>query len=281
MNILTFDLEDWYHLLGHPETKGVEEWARYSSRLIENTDRLLAILADRDLKATFFSLGWVARNYPEVIRAIDQCGHEIACHSDRHQLATSQSRSEFEHDLRDSIHSLEDVTGRKVRAYRAPGFSVTSQNLWVFDALVNQGIEVDCSLFPMRKSTGGFPETPSGPSWLTRQGNWIKVFPVSAYRVFGRSVVFSGGAYFRIIPYWLIRRLMRRSKYVMTYFHPRDFDANQPVIASLSKRRRMITYYGLQSARGKLERMLDEFDFISLCSAEAQVDWSSAPVLLA
>ncbi len=279
MNILTFDIEDWFHLLNHPATKGEAEWKGYSPRIEENTARILAALDQRGLRATFFCLGWVARNHPGVIHSIDRSGHEIACHSDLHQTATSQSKNEFEEDLRKSLQSLEDVTGKRVRAYRAPGFSVTRENLWIYDLLIENGIEVDCSLFPGKRSTGGLPGAPKEPAVLKRDHGTIRLFPMSAASILKRPIVFSGGAYFRVLPQWLIQRLMRRSHYVMTYFHPRDFDADQPVIQSLPRHRKVISYFGLRNAFRKFESLLDCNRFVSLEQAEKAIDWSKAPLL--
>ena len=143
MNILTFDVEDWFHILDNESTKNEKQWSQLESRIHQNMDKIFALLEKHDQKATFFTLGWVARKYPEIIRKIDGLGHDIANHSDMHQLAYEFNREEFRQDLECSIKSIEDVVGKKVKAYRAPGFSVMHQNKWVFDELIKNGIEMD------------------------------------------------------------------------------------------------------------------------------------------
>lgn len=278
MNILTFDVEDWFHILDNASTRDISDWESYSSRFEPVVDRLLTILEERNLKATFFCLGWIAERYPHVIRRIHSLGHEIGTHSYAHQLAYEQTPEQFTQDFKRSLAVLEDATGEKVRAYRAPGFSLTSENRWVFEKLVEHGIEVDCSVFPAGRAHGGFAEFGSGGPVLvgTRYGQ-LKEFPINVWELFSLKLVFSGGGYFRLLPYSVIRELVRRSPYVMTYFHPRDFDAGQPLVPGLNVIRRFKSYYGLSTAEGKLKRLLDDFEFIDLRTAVNLVDWNRVP----
>jgi polysaccharide deacetylase family protein (PEP-CTERM system associated) len=148
MNILTFDIEEWFHLLANASTKTEASWAQYESRIDANMDRIFKLLADNNQQATFFCIGWVARKYPHIIRAISDKGYEIATHSDLHQLAYEQDYKTFKADLETSINAIEAIIGKKVRAYRAPGFSIKQENKWVFETLIECGIEIDCSVFP-------------------------------------------------------------------------------------------------------------------------------------
>ena len=157
MNILTFDIEEWFHILNHNSTKTADNWANYEYRLEENMDTIFNLLDRNNQKATFFCLGWVAENFPNIIKKIDLYNYEIGTHSHMHQLAYRQSKKEFRDDLKKSIHSIEDVIGKKVRIYRAPGFSIKKQNLWVFQELIKNGIEIDCSIFPANRAHGGLP----------------------------------------------------------------------------------------------------------------------------
>jgi len=277
VNILTFDIEEWFHILDNQSTKTEHEWNQYESRIHENIDRLLELLEKNNQKATFFCLGWIAKKYPEVIKRIDSFGHEIGTHSNMHQLVFEQSRKEFTDDLAQSIKSIEDIIGKKVRAYRAPGFSVKEENRWVFELMSEYGITLDCSIFPAKRTHGGFENFGEAqPSIIEFGDKKIKEFPINIYKTVGRDLVFSGGGYFRLLPYWMIKRMMRRSDYVMTYFHPRDFDANQPIIKELSSFRRFKSYVGISQALKKLERLLNDFEFVDLDTADKQIDWSSA-----
>jgi polysaccharide deacetylase family protein (PEP-CTERM system associated) len=279
MNILTFDIEDWFHILGHDSTRTAKEWVTYPTRIHESVNRILNLLDQGDIKATFFCLGWIAERYPEVIKLIDEMGHEIASHSYSHQLIPEMSMEEVRLDLEKSVGVLEDLTGKKIKAYRAPGFSLTAKTPWVFEILNECGIEIDCSLTSARHSHGGeIPLSCKTPQLISYRGVVLKEFPLNTWDFCGRKILFSGGGYFRLFPYWLISRLTRKSDYVMTYFHPRDFDPDQPIIPNLSLVRRYKSYFGLSKSSVKLSKMLSDFSFMSLGEADQSFDWDSAPL---
>ena len=280
MNILTFDIEEWFHLLDHPGTRNEVDWVKFPVRIHENMDRILAMLAQNNQSATFFCLGWVARKYPEVIRQISDAGYEIATHSDLHQLAYQQNRNQFSEDLSRSIQSLESLTGKKIRAYRAPGFSLKEENKWVFDELLKNGIEIDCSIFPAKRAHGGFENFgQQEPCWVEMNGVRLKEFPINVSSVVNFPLIFSGGGYFRLLPTWVLDQLWKDQKYVMTYFHPRDFDAGQPMIQDLSYMRKFKSYYGLSSAMTKLEFLIQKYPFVDLATAEKEINWEEARVV--
>ena len=158
MKILTFDIEDWFHILDNPETNNVEEWTNLPSRIEEGVDRILNRLEITNTRATFFCLGWVAEHYPHVIKNIAKRGYQIGTHSYAHPLAYTQTKSDYEEDLKKSIYLIEDLTGKKVSLYRAPGFSITKENLWTFEIMHNNGIDLDCSIFHAGRAHGGLPE---------------------------------------------------------------------------------------------------------------------------
>jgi peptidoglycan-N-acetylglucosamine deacetylase len=280
MKILTFDIEEWFHILDNTSTKTEADWAKYPSRIDENMDRIFSLLAENQLSATFFCLGWVARKYPQIIKNIADKGFEIATHSDLHQLAYEQDYKTFKADLQTSIDAIEDVIGKKVRAYRAPGFSIKNENKWVFETLIECGIEVDCSVFPAKRSHGGFAEFGHAePCWIETNGLKIKEFPINLYKGLGVPTIFSGGGYFRLLPYFVLDNLTQNTDYMMTYFHPRDFDAGQPVIEELSYLRKFKSYYGLKNCLLKLEKLIQNHSFIDLQTAEKQVDWETAKII--
>lgn len=279
MNILTFDIEDWFHLLDIECTATEAEWRNFKPRIHANVERLLETTLRHGYKATFFCLGWVAKQYPEIIRRIDELGFEVASHSYMHQLVYQQNREQFREDLKRSIHVLEDITGKKIKTYRAPGFSFVRGNSWAIEALLEHGIERDSSIFPAERGHGGYENFGRAqPSVLSCAAGKIKEFPISLGRVLGRNIVFSGGGYFRLLPYRIIQRLTNRSDYVMTYFHPRDFDADQPVL-DLPLHRRFKSYVGLKDAHGKLDRWLSENKFVDIEAADKLVNWDAAPLI--
>lgn len=279
MNILTFDIEDWFHLLDIKCTATEAEWCNFKPRIHANVERLLETTLRHGHKATFFCLGWVAEQYPEIIRRIDALGFEIASHSYMHQLVYQQTREQFREDLKRSIHALEDITGKKVKTYRAPGFSFVRGHSWAIEALIEHGIERDSSIFPAERGHGGYENFGRAqPSVLDCATGKLKEFPISLGRVLGKNIVFSGGGYFRLLPYRMIQGLTERSDYVMTYFHPRDFDADQPVL-DLPLHRRFKSYVGLKGAHNKLDRWLSENKFVDIETADKLVNWDTAPLV--
>lgn len=278
MKILTFDIEEWFHILDNDATKTEAEWEGFESRIHGNMSKIHGMLGNQ--KATFFCLGWVARKFPEVLKEIDRRGHEIATHSDLHQLAYEQNRHTFEQDLERSIKSIEDVIGKKVRAYRAPGFSLMEQNKWVFEVLMKNGIEIDASIFPAERSHGGFAQFGHAePCWIDIDGMRMKEFPINLSSFAGKNLIFSGGGYFRLFPYPLLDLMTKNSDYVMTYFHPRDFDAEQPMVPGLNFVRKFKSYYGLKGCLSKLDKLVKKHDFVDIRTAEASIDWEKAKVV--
>ena len=276
MNILTFDIEEWFHILDNESTKSEKQWINFESRLEHNMDKIFKVLDDNNQDATFFCLGWVARKHPKIIQKINSLGYEIATHSDTHQLAYEFNKNEFNKDLEESIKSIEDITGKKITSYRAPGFSIKEENLWVFDELLKHGIEKDCSVFPAKRSHGGLHKFGySEPAYIERESGKLKEFPINLHKILGKNIIFSGGGYFRLLPYPMLKYFMTKSNYVMTYFHPRDFDPDQPMLDGLNSIRRFKSYHGLSSSLNKLERLIQDFKFVSLNEADQMIDWKS------
>lgn len=278
MHILTFDIEDWFHLLEHEETAGEKQWCSFEPRIEQNTEVILNCLAEAQVKATFFCLGWIGRTHPRVIKAIHDAGHEIGSHSNSHLLVHQLTPAQFKEDLVRSISTLEDLTGRKVRAYRSPGFSITKESTWAFSILAQQGIEWDSSVFASHHAHGGLPDfAVKAPAIVEHDGLRLKQFPVVPGTILNRNISFSGGGYFRLLPYSLIRRLMTKSEYVMAYFHPRDFDASQPRVPNLPIHRIFKSYVGLRSSLTKFKSLLNDFEFIDISTANKMIDWTRQP----
>jgi peptidoglycan-N-acetylglucosamine deacetylase len=280
MNILTFDIEDWFHILDNKSTKTDKDWLKFETRIHSGMDVIFQILDNSNTKATFFVLGWIAENYPEIVKKIKNRGYDIGSHTHLHQLVYKQNKSSFYQDVDRSIKTLEDISGDKVSMFRAPGFSITENNKWAFEVLYDLGIRVDSSIFPAGRSHGGMPTyKESNPSILKYNGVTLKEFPINTHSLFGKQIVFSGGGYFRFFPYELIKPWTKNSKYIMTYFHPRDFDYNQPIIPNLSYLRKFKSYVGLKKSKLKLERWLKDFNFIDLNEADNLIDWNDTKIV--
>ena len=274
MNILTFDTEEWFHLLDNDSTKSEYQWDNFEVRIYRNVDKILQILDDTDTKATFFVIGWVAKKYPDLVKRIAQ-KYEIGCHTMNHQLVWQQTRDEFREDVYASKALLEDVTGKSIVSFRAPGFSIRSTETWAFDILAELGFTTDCSIFPAEHAHGGMPEYQAwGPAIIERNGFELKEFPITYKKIVGKNTVFSGGGYFRLFPYCLIKKwTSQQSDYLMSYIHPRDLDAGQPMIKDLSLGRKFRSYYGLANTEYKLRCWLNDFNFVDLKTADALIDW--------
>ena len=280
INILTFDIEDWFHILHDYPDNILEKWNNYEVRIYNAMDKIFKLLLDNNIKATFFSLGYIARKHPEIIRKIDELGFEVAAHSDMHKVSYSQNRSEFTEDLSACIKSIEDITSKKVISYRAPGFSLKQENIWVFEVLNQLGIQYDSSIFPAKREDGGFANfSENKPSIIEYKGISIREFPMSTHQFLGQKFVATGGGYFRFFPYLLIARIIKNSDYTMTYFHPRDFDSDQPMLEGLSLKRKFKSYYNLKYTYSKLHRLVKDFDFIDLQQAAQKINWDKVPVI--
>lgn len=277
MNILTFDIEDWYC---HDVESGNKDWGKLECRIYEGVDRILDSLEERNLKGTFFIVGWLAENHPAVIRKIAQAGHQIGCHTYQHDLLTTFDKKALFEDTKKAKFLIEDAIGKEITAFRAPAFSITKDNLYAFEVLGELGFTIDCSIFPTKRDFGGMPDYgASEPRILEHAGYQFKEFPINPATVLGKEIVFSGGGYFRLFPYPLIKKLTKEQDYTMTYFHPSDFDAEQPDMPHLSARQRIKNRIGLRSAFGKYLKYLSDFEFVNLEAAIESIDWSKVPVV--
>lgn len=272
MKILTFDIEDWYNVDFITEDFA---WDKYEVRIYEGVERILERLDSSNINGTFFCLGWLADKHPGIIRRIDEMGHHIGCHSYQHQLSFRFSPEEFRADTLRAKRLIEDVIGKEINAFRAPGFSITKNNLWALDILVQMGFKYDCSLFPAKHDYGGYPDYGvAGPALLSLPSGILKEFPINFHDILGKNIVFSGGGFFRLFPYWLIKKWSKQSPYLMTYFHPRDFDPDQPIFESQKGLRKFKSYVGLKKSFLKFERFLKEFEFVNIEEADKLIDWS-------
>ncbi len=271
MNILTFDIEDWYNCSFGDDLN----WDKYEVRIYDGVERILVELEKRNISATFFCLGWLAEKHPDIIKKIFKAGHQIGCHSYQHQLSYSLSITQFEIDTQKSKLLIEDLIGKEVNAFRAPGFSITDINFHYFDVLAKLGFTYDASIFIGSHDFGGIKGlTVNSPFLIGTDFGLIKEFPMSSTNFLFKDLVFSGGGYFRLLPYFVIKYLSLNSDYLMTYFHPRDFDSNQPIMDGLNRIRRFKSYVGIDSALPKFRRYLDDFDFYNIEKVDSLIDWN-------
>lgn len=277
MNILTFDIEEWYHF----DVKSTENmWLNYEPRIDLYLPKVLDMLDQHNLKATFFCLGWIARQYPNIIKKIHLRGHEIACHTDKHFFVKDMTPEDFDKDLSLALDSLEQVIGDKVKSFRAPSFTITEETPWAFQILSEYGIENDCSIFPATRSYGGFPSFGKGkPSIIKYHSALLREFPMNTMKVLGKDIVYSGGGYFRLFPYWLIKNQMKKDDYVMTYLHMRDFDYKQPKFNYFTLERTFKSYYGLKGAFPKFKNLVADFKWVNVKEAVEKTNWEKVNII--
>ncbi len=267
-NVLTIDVEDYFHVAALSKTIKQEEWDTISPRVTGNIHQLLDLFDEHDVKATHFVLGWVAERFPDLVREIDSRGHEVASHGYSHQLVYTQEPTVFESETRDSKNLLEDIIGKPIQGYRAASYSITRKSLWALDILVDLGFKYDSSIFPVVHDNYGIKGSPEFPHILeTPNKNTLVEYPLSTYRFMGQSIPVAGGGYFRLYPYWLSRFFYRSinnsSRPFVFYLHPWEIDADQPrVEASLLSRFRH--YNNLGKCQRRLSSLLAEFSFTTM-----------------
>lgn len=256
MKYFTVDLEDWFHLLDFTPTQTPSDWEKFESRVDYGLDKILAVLRANEIQATFFVLAWLGERRPELVRALRDEGHAIASHGYSHQLAFKQTSEEFYHDISKAKELLENIVEKEVLAYRAPGFSITEDNCQYLDLVHKAGYRIDSSIFPLNRAHGGLKSSFTQPFVIKfSDSSQLIEMPISTFRFLGKELIISGGGYFRIAPFWMLRNIFQNKEYLMTYFHPRDFDDKQPVLDGLSRVRAFKTYAGLKTSHMKLSRL--------------------------
>lgn len=267
-NALTIDVEDYFQVAALAEAVDRKDWSSMEYRVEANTDRLLELFSQRGVKATFFTLGWVAERSPELIRRIQKAGHEIASHGYSHQLVYNQTPDVFRDETRKSKQLLEDITGEPITGYRAASYSITAQSRWALDILCEEGFTWDSSIFPVHHDRYGMPGTPHEPYRLEAPGGGTLIeFPLSTCSLGSYRLPIAGGGYFRLYPYWLSRwglgKINRAGQPFIFYLHPWEIDTGQPrlEVKALSRLRH---YNNLNKCMGRLERLLGDFHFGSV-----------------
>ncbi|WP_050898276.1 XrtA system polysaccharide deacetylase [Marinobacter manganoxydans] len=267
LHAMSIDVEDYFHVAALSGVISAEQWGSLPSRVEQNTERLLELFDNHNVKATFFVLGWVADRFPQLIRKLADHGHEIASHGYSHQLIYNQSQETFREETLRSKKLLEDIIGLEVNGYRAASYSITKDSLWALDILSEAGFTWDSSIFPIRHDRYGIPGSPSVPySIETANGNIMREFPLTTASVMGMAIPAAGGGYFRQFPYPVFRYLFRNAsgfgdRPQMFYLHPWEIDPDQPRYSDASWFSRFRHYTNLDRCYDRLERLLQDFRF--------------------
>jgi polysaccharide deacetylase family protein (PEP-CTERM system associated) len=268
-SIFSIDVEDWFNLSGTGLEPPPSDWDQLESRVEQNLRSLLELLAEGGGMATCFFVGYFAKRFPHLVREAMAAGHEIASHSYYHRLVYEMSPDEFYEDALAARKLLEDISGRPVRGFRAPAFSVTERTPWFFDKLAEAGYQYDSSVFPAHHQTGGHSTDKLGPHSVPTSAGTLVEFPITTVRVLGKPMCFFGGGYLRLFPYPVIRtmgrRALREGRPIVLYVHPREIDPDQPRMP-LSRRRKFTCYVNLRSTRPKIQQILRDFQVSSFDS---------------
>ena len=262
-NALTIDVEDYFQVSAFAPYIARSEWDSCECRVERNVDQILGMLQRQQVRATFFTLGWIAERYPALVRRIVAGGHELASHGYGHERASDLNELSFFADIERSKKMLEDLSGLPVRGYRAPSFSIGTGNLWAFDCLARAGYQYSSSVYPIKHDHYGMPDS---PRFAYRVNESLIEIPITTLRMFDRNLPSSGGGYFRLLPYWLSKRMLQKvnaaeHESAIFYFHPWEIDAHQPRVAGIDLKTRFRHYVNIPRMAGRLESLLADFNW--------------------
>jgi polysaccharide deacetylase family protein (PEP-CTERM system associated) len=284
INYLSIDVEDYFHVSAFEKFSSPDSWDKHALRVEYNTEKILALLAERRVKATFFVLGWVAKRCPKLIKKIVAEHHEVASHGYNHQRVNRINRKDFREDIRASKAILEDISGQEVMGYRAPSFSISSATQWAFDELFEAGYRYDSSIFPIRHDFYGISDWPRFAGWAVKNGSgeWepegascsagrrLFELPITTLHLGNTRLPIGGGGYFRFYPYaftrWGLRRINRQEgRPFVFYLHPWELDPEQPRMTGIGLKSKFRHYINLNKTETRFSQLLDDFDFAPLC----------------
>lgn len=262
-NAMTIDVEDYFQVSAFASHIARDDWAALPCRVEANIDRILALLAEKKVSATFFTLGWIAERYPEMVRRIVRGGHELASHGYGHLRASDQTADQFRDDIGRSKAILEDIGGQAVLGYRAPSFSIGTGNLWALDVLREAGYRYSSSIYPIQHDHYGMPDAPRFAFYPNGTDGLLEI-PITTVRLMQRNLPAGGGGYFRFFPYALSRWLMQRvndqdGQSAIFYFHPWEIDPGQPRQKNIGIKTRFRHYVNLSRMEQRLNALTDDF----------------------
>lgn len=262
---MSIDVEDYFQVSAFAAHIRREDWDSLPCRVERNIDTILGLLDDADAKATFFTLGWIAKRYPQVVSRIVDNGHELASHGYGHQRASDLTPEQFRHDITRAKKLLEDLGGVAVLGYRAPSFSINHANWWAVEELENAGYVYSSSIYPVRHDHYGMPDAPRFAHRPNGAGGILEL-PPTTVPLMGRNLPAAGGGWFRLLPYgvsrWMLQRVNTQEQApCMFYFHPWELDAGQPRQPGLSAKTRFRHYVNLHRMQGRVRQLLNDFEW--------------------
>jgi polysaccharide deacetylase family protein (PEP-CTERM system associated) len=264
-NAMSIDVEDYFQVSAFASTIRREDWDSMPCRVERNVDVILELLDEANAKATFFTLGWIAERYPQVVHRIVEGGHELASHGYGHQRVSDLTPEQFREDITHAKGILEDLGGVAVRGYRAPSFSINQANWWAVEELERAGYVYSSSIYPVKHDHYGMPDAPRFPN-DPNGADGILELPPTTLELMGRNLPAAGGGWFRLLPYsmsrWMLRRVNAQDQApCMFYFHPWEMDAGQPRQSGLPAKSRFRHYVNLQRMPGRMRKLLNDFEW--------------------
>ncbi len=263
INAMTVDVEDYFQVSAFEPYIEKRQWEKLPHRVEQNTHRILDIFNEKEIKATFFTLGWVAERYPQLIARIVAEGHELACHGYQHTRVTEQTPEEFRSDIRRTKKILEDLSSRSVLGYRAASYSINKQNLWAHDVLFEEGFEYSSSIYPVKHDLYGIPDAPRF-CYQPLATKSFKEIPITTLALGSKNIPCGGGGFFRFYPYmlskWALDRVVNNERQsAIFYFHPWEIDPEQPRQQGLTFKTRFRHYLNLTKMESRLKSLLTDF----------------------
>jgi polysaccharide deacetylase family protein (PEP-CTERM system associated) len=263
-NAITIDVEDYFQVSAFENTIDRNNWDNLEHRVSANIDQSLQVLSDHNVKATFFTLGWVAERYPSIVTKIIENGHELASHGYGHQRVTDLDREAFKADLIKAKDILEDISGQTIAGYRAPSYSIGKSNIWALEVLAETGHSYSSSIYPIQHDHYGYPEAPRF-TFQDEKSGMIEI-PITTVRVMNRLFPAGGGGFFRFYPYalsrWMINRVnLKEGQSCVFYLHPWELDPGQPRQKNISAKTRFRHYLNLHKTEGRLNQLLQDFSW--------------------
>lgn len=260
---MTVDVEDYFQVAAFADKIHRADWDGFPCRVERNLDAILALFAEQEATATFFTLGWIAERYPKAVRAIVDNGHELASHGYEHIKVHAQLPQAFRDDVRRTKGILEDIGGQRVKGYRAASFSIDERSMWAFDILADEGYDYSSSTYPIKHDHYGMPNGHRFAHRPSERHRFLEV-PISTLALFDRNIPSGGGGYFRLLPYgfsrWALRRIAEKDRNPLVfYFHPWEIDPDQPRVKGISLRSRFRHYVNLGTMKDRLRAILQEF----------------------
>lgn len=260
-NALTIDVEDYFQVSAFSNIINKKNWDEKECRIEKNIDNIISILDLKKIKATFFTLGWIAERYPSMIKKILMEGHELASHGYAHEKVSEISKSDFYQDVTRAKGILEDIGGKQINGYRAPSFSIAEKNFWAMEILSETGHRYSSSIYPVKHDHYGSPNAPRFPYKVFSE---LLEVPPTTVKLFGRNFPASGGGYFRLLPYSISKKMLdhvnsSENKPVVFYFHPWEIDSHQPKISNLSIKARFRHYKNIEKMEEKIKKLVEDF----------------------